>query len=116
MNEFHGYVYENNVELLGRQYLEDLPRHGIGFVGFHSPFGIPQPVSFEQVGPACWKGTHRNGETIHMVLQPKIDDAPLAPPAALTAVILALPDGFVDLDSEWVVLPPKPRRAPPKLT
>ena len=44
-------------------------RHQILFQEFHSPHGFEQNQQFTQVGPLTWKGKHRTGAVVFLVLR-----------------------------------------------
>ena len=47
----------------------EVSRHEILFREFHSPHGYEQNQKFTQVGPFTWKGKHRTGATVFLVLR-----------------------------------------------
>ena len=45
--------------------------HSLRIVDLHSFFGTPQPIIFYQRGAGCWRGTHRFGAEVYLVLRKK---------------------------------------------
>ena len=63
---WHGKASEKNEY---GQWHQGQARHQITFKDFRSPFGCPQAITFSQVGPITWRGHHRNGDKVVIVLK-----------------------------------------------
>ena len=78
--------------------------HIIRFVEMHSFFGMPQPITFFQVGQRTWRGKHRSGDIVYLIMCEKDFQEEGRCVFALEDEVIALPDhDRHGEDQQWVM-------------